>query len=58
MPLTVPPRNSRFGSPLMLSRVNWVRPELVADVKYLTWTADNLLRQVVHEGLRQGQAGG
>jgi bifunctional non-homologous end joining protein LigD len=42
----------------MLSRVNWVRPELVADVKYLTWTADNLLRQVVHEGLRQGQAGG
>ena len=48
-----PPRNGRFGSPLVLSRVHWVRPELVAEVKYLTWTGDNLLRQVVYEGLRE-----
>ncbi|MGC2523331.1 MAG: non-homologous end-joining DNA ligase [Stellaceae bacterium] len=54
MPLDVPPpRKSRFGSPLVLSRVHWVRPELVAEVKYLTWTEDNLLRQVVYEGLRE-----
>ena len=54
MPLNVPPpRGSRFGSPLVLSRVHWVRPELVAEVKYLTWTDDNLLRQVVYEGLRE-----
>jgi ATP-dependent DNA ligase len=54
MPLDVPPpRDSRFGSPLVLSRVHWVRPELVAEVKYLTWTDDNLLRQVVYEGLRE-----
>ena len=54
MPLDVPPpRSSRFGSPLVLSRVHWVRPELVAEVKFLTWTDDNLLRQVVHEGLRE-----
>ena len=54
MPLDVPPaRDSRFGSPLTLSRVHWVRPELVAEVKYLTWTEDNLLRQVVYEGLRE-----
>ena len=54
MPLDVPPpRDSRFGSPLVLSRVHWVRPELVAEVKYLTWTEDNLLRQVVYEGLRE-----
>jgi DNA ligase D-like protein (predicted ligase) len=53
-PLAVPlPRTSRFGSPLVLSRVHWVRPELVAEVKYLTWTDDNLLRQVVYEGLRE-----
>jgi hypothetical protein len=52
MPLGVPPpRDSRFGSPLVLSRMHWVRPELVAEVKYLTWTDDNLLRQVVYEGL-------
>jgi ATP-dependent DNA ligase len=32
MPLDVPPpRASRFGSPLVLSRVHWVRPELVAE---------------------------
>jgi hypothetical protein len=54
MPLAVPPpRDSRFGSPLVLCRVHWVRPELVAEVKYLTWTGDNLLRQVVYEGLRK-----
>jgi DNA ligase D-like protein (predicted ligase) len=54
MPLDVPPpRDSRFGSPLVLSRIHWVRPELVAEVKYLTWTEDNLLRQVVYEGLRE-----
>ena len=54
MPLEAPPpRTSRFGSPLVLSRVHWVRPELVAEVKFLTWTDDNLLRQVVYEGLRE-----
>src|SRR5262249_7750711 len=37
-----PPRSTRFGSPLVLSRVHWVRPELIAEVKFLTWTGDNL----------------
>jgi ATP-dependent DNA ligase len=47
MPLAVPPRrDNRFGSPLVLGRVHWMRPELVAEVKYLTWTGDDLLRQV------------
>ena len=46
-----PPRDSRFGSPLTLNRVHWVRPELVAEVKYLTWMEDKLLRQAVFEGL-------
>jgi DNA ligase D-like protein (predicted ligase) len=54
MPLDVPPpRASRFGTPLVLSRVHWVRAELVVEVKYLAWTEDNLLRQVVYEGLRE-----
>jgi bifunctional non-homologous end joining protein LigD len=54
MPLDrAPPRGTRFGSPLVLSRVHWVRPELVAKVKFLAWTGDNLLRQVVYEGLRE-----
>jgi bifunctional non-homologous end joining protein LigD len=54
MPLDVPPpRTSRFGSSLVLSRVHWVQPELVAEVKYLTWMDENLLRQLVYEGLRE-----
>jgi bifunctional non-homologous end joining protein LigD len=54
MPLAeAPPRDSRFGSPLKLSRVHWVRPELVVEVTYLSWTEDNLLRQVSYQGQRE-----
>ena len=54
MPLAEPPpRDSRFGSPLQLSKVHWVRPELVVEVTYLTWTEDNLLRQVSYQGQRE-----
>jgi ATP-dependent DNA ligase len=53
MPLTKPPPTaSRFGRPLALSRAHWVRPELVAEVAYMTWTADGLLRHVTYLGLR------
>jgi DNA ligase D-like protein (predicted ligase) len=48
-----PPRKSRFGSPLKLTDVHWVKPQLVAQVRYLSWTADGLLRQVVYLGLRE-----
>ena len=54
MPLAEPPpRTTHFGSPLELSRVHWVRPELVVEVKYLTWTGQGLLRQVVYQGVRE-----
>ncbi len=53
MPLSAPPpRNTRFGSPLVLSRVHWVEPQLVAEITYLTWTGDELLRQTVYIGHR------
>jgi ATP-dependent DNA ligase len=53
MPVNLGPlRSIRFSSPLVLSRMHWIRPELVVEVKFLTWTDDNLLRQVVYEGLR------
>jgi DNA ligase D-like protein (predicted ligase) len=48
-----PPRKTRFGSPLVLSRVHWVEPKLVAEITYLTWTADGLLRHTVYVGLRE-----
>jgi ATP-dependent DNA ligase len=47
-----PPRETRFGSPLVLSRVHWVKPQLVAEMTYLTRTEDGLLRQTVYMGLR------
>ncbi len=54
MPLAAPPpRDNRFGSPLQLSRVHWVRPEVVVEVTYLVWTEDNLLRQVSYQGQRE-----
>jgi ATP-dependent DNA ligase len=49
----LPPRKTRFGSPLVLSRVHWVEPKLVAEITYLTWAADNLLLHTVYVGLRE-----
>jgi ATP-dependent DNA ligase len=54
MPLDAPPpRESRFGSPLELSRVHWLRPEVVVEVSFSTWTADGLIRQSSYQGQRQ-----
>jgi bifunctional non-homologous end joining protein LigD len=33
--------------------VTWVKPELVAQVSFATWTADNLVRQAAFKGLRE-----
>src|SRR5215813_6530012 len=54
MPLNKPPpRETRFGSPLELSRVHWVRPKVVVEVTYLTWTEGGLLRAVSYQGQRE-----
>ena len=54
MPLSSPlPRRSRFGGQLALSKVHWVRPELVAEITYLGWTDEPLLRHTVFVGLRE-----
>jgi bifunctional non-homologous end joining protein LigD len=54
MPLSEPPpRGGRFGSPLVLSRVHWVRPEMVVEVSYVECTPDGLLRHVVYLGERE-----
>jgi bifunctional non-homologous end joining protein LigD len=36
----------------------WVRPELVAEVQFSTWTADNLVRQASFKGLREDKKPG
>jgi ATP-dependent DNA ligase len=33
--------------------VHWVRPQMVVDVTYVTWTEDSLLRQVAYQGQRE-----
>ena len=55
MPLAEPPPKSagRFGEPLELRRVHWVKPTLVAAVEYLTWTDGGTLRAVTYRGLRE-----
>jgi bifunctional non-homologous end joining protein LigD len=54
MPLSeAPPRGGRFGSPLVLSRVHWTRPEMVIEVSYVEWTPDGLLRHAVYLGERE-----
>ncbi|MBB5346133.1 DNA ligase D [Tunturibacter empetritectus] len=45
-PFENPPAEARRGA-------NWVRPELVAQVNFATWTADNLVRQSSFKGLRE-----
>jgi bifunctional non-homologous end joining protein LigD len=33
--------------------VHWVEPVLVAEITFLTWTADGLLRHTVYVGLQE-----
>lgn len=35
------------------SGVHWVKPELVAQISFATWTRDNLVRQASFKGLRE-----
>jgi bifunctional non-homologous end joining protein LigD len=59
MPLAVPPpRNNRFGRPLELARVHWLRPELAAEITCLSWLDDGLLRDTVFVGQREDKPAG
>jgi len=50
------PKKPRFGQGMTraeMSRVSWVRPDLVAQIRFGEWTHDALLRQPVFVGLRR-----
>jgi bifunctional non-homologous end joining protein LigD len=52
-------RKSRFGTgmgPAEMRRVTWIRPTLIAQIKFAEWTEDGLLRQPVFLGLRRDKA--
>ncbi len=47
---------SRFGTGMPLSemrKITWLKPQLVAQIKFAEWTHDGLLRQPVFLGLRK-----
>lgn len=49
-------RKSRFGTGMTageMRKVTWMRPDLVAQVRFAEWTDDGLLRQPVFLGLRR-----
>jgi bifunctional non-homologous end joining protein LigD len=43
---------SPFSSDLPTKEVTWVKPQLVAQIKFAEWTRDNILRVPVYLGLR------
>jgi bifunctional non-homologous end joining protein LigD len=55
MKLPAPQRTGAFAAvpPEARRGAIWVRPELVAQVRFSTWTADNLVRQAAFLGLRE-----
>lgn len=53
------PRGSRFSAGMTASamrQVTWVKPELVAQVRFAEWTDDGLLRHPVFLGLRHDKS--
>ena len=46
-PTTKPPRRKTRFITLILSRMSWVEPQLVAEITYLTWTEDGPLRHSI-----------
>ncbi len=52
-------RKPRFGQGMTSSemkKVTWIKPDLVAQVKFAEWTQEGLLRQPVFLGLRSDKA--
>ena len=52
-----PPRETRFGGSLSLSKVHWTKPQLVVEITYLTWADEGLSRHTVFVGLREDTPG-
>jgi len=48
-----PPATTRYRAGHGRTQVQWVRPELVAEVHFTGWTQDNLVRQASFQGLRE-----
>ena len=50
-------KSSPFSTPVRTNeKAHWVRPEVVVEVKFNEWTADNRLRQPIFLGVRDDKA--
>jgi bifunctional non-homologous end joining protein LigD len=56
LPMPARPRFGRGMSAGEMKRVSWLRPILVAQVRFAEWTQDGILRQPVFLGLRDDKA--
>jgi bifunctional non-homologous end joining protein LigD len=56
LPMTRPPRFGTGMSGGEMRKVTWIKPDLVAQIKFAEWTNDGLLRQPVFLGLRRDKA--
>jgi len=50
---TMPPATTRYRAGQGRTQTHWVKPELVAEINFTGWTADNLVRQASFQGLRE-----
>lgn len=52
LPLAKRPRFGQGMTPAVMRTVTWLKPRLVAQIKFAEWTQDGILRQPVFLGLR------
>jgi bifunctional non-homologous end joining protein LigD len=53
------PKKPRFGEGMTrtaMKQVTWLKPELIAQVRFAEWTNEGLLRQPVFLGLRDDKS--
>ncbi len=56
LPMEQKPRFGRGMTRGEMKKVTWIKPELVAQIKFAEWTHDGILRQPVFLGLRTDKA--